>query len=189
MPTDDAGLFSHGSRGPLKYKGLTVMPDGMGYALSAAVEAGDKDTINLVIELIQKGIASDWFEQKIVLGRSDLTQESKDFKTLQQFVRHSGPGYGLERVLYQLNPFLPCRSKPVATAYVYSLRDLLPALDKFVEEKDSLGKLVDRHIAAFIARRIKGSVDNQLAALEHSTGVSVGAKIAMTGLLAKVQNE
>ena len=63
------------------------------------------------------------------------------------------------------------------------------ALDKFVEEKGSLGKLVDRHIAAFIARRIKGAVDNQLAALEHSTGVSVGAKIAMTGLLAKVQNE
>ena len=175
--------------GPLKYKGLTVMPDGMGYALSAAVEAGDKDTINLVTELIQKGIASDWFEQKIVLGRSDLTLESKAFKTLQQFVRHSGPGYGVERVLYELNPFLPCRSKPVSTAYVYSLRDLLPALDKFVEEKGSLGKLVDRHIAAFIASRIKGSVDNQLAALEHSTGVSVGAKIAMTGLLAKVQNE
>ena len=175
--------------GPLKYKGLTVMPDGMGYALSAAVEAGDKDTIILVTELIQKGIASDWFEQKIVLGRSDLTLESKAFKTLQQFVRHSGPGYGVERVLYELNPFLPCRSKPVSTAYVYSLRDLLPALDKFVEEKGSLGKLVDRHIAAFIASRIKGSVDNQLAALEHSTGVSVGAKIAMTGLLAKVQNE
>lgn len=175
--------------GPLKYKGLTVMPDGMGYALSAAVEGGDKDTINLVTELVQKGIASDWFEQKIALGRSDLVLESKTFKKLQQFVRHSGPGYGVERVLYELNPFLPCRSKLVASAYVYSLRDLLPALDKVVEEKGSLDKLVDRHIAAFIASRIKGSLDNQLAALEHTTGASVGAKIGMTGLLAKVQNE
>jgi hypothetical protein len=175
--------------GPLKYKGLTVMPDGMGYALSAAVEGGDKDTINLVTELVQKGIASSWFEQKIELGRSDLTLESKTFKRLQQFVRHSGPGYGVERVLYELNPFLPCRSKVVASAYVYSLRDLLPALDKVVEEKGSLDKFVDRHVAAFIASRIKGSIDNQLAALEHTTGVSVGAKIGMTGLLAKVQNE
>ena len=80
--------------GPLKYKGLTVMPDGMGYALSAAVEDGDKETIKLVTELVQKGIASDWFEQKIMLGRSDLTLEAKTFKKLQQFVRHSGPGYG-----------------------------------------------------------------------------------------------
>lgn len=175
--------------GPLKYKGLTVMPDGMGYALSAAVEGGDKETINLVTELVQKGIASDWFELKIELGRSDLTLESKTFKKLQQFVRHSGPGYGVERVLYELNPFLPCRSKLVASAYVYSLRDLLPALDKLVEETGDLGKLVDRHIAAFIASRIKGSLDSQLAALEHTTGVSVGAKIGMTGLLAKVQNE
>lgn len=175
--------------GPLKYKGLTVMPDGMGYALSAAVEDGNKDTINLVTELVQKGIASDWFEQKIMLGRTDLTLESKTFKKLQQFVRHSGPGYGVERVLYELNPFLPCRSKLVASSYVYSLRDLLPALDKVVEETGNLGKLVDRHIAAFIASRIKGSLDNQLALLEHTTGVSVGAKIGMTGLLAKVQNE
>ena len=72
---------------------------------------------------------------------------------------------------------------------MYSLRDLLPALDKVVEETGSLGRLVDRHIAAFIASRIKGSLDSQLAALEHTTGVSVGAKIGMTGLLAKVQNE
>lgn len=175
--------------GPLKYKGLTVMPDGMGYALSAAVEDGDKDTINLVTELVQKGIASDWFEQKIQLGRSDLTLESKTFKKLQQFVRHSGPGYGVERVLYELNPFLPCRSKLVASAYVYSLRDLLPALDKVVAETGSLPKFVDRHIAAFISSRIKSFLDNQLAALEHTTGASVGAKIGMTGLLAKVQNE
>jgi len=175
--------------GPLKYMSLTVMPDGMGYALSAAVEGGDKDTINLVTELVQKGIASDWFEQKIESGRSDLTLESKTFKRLQQFVRHSGPGYGVERVLYELNPFLPCRSALVASAYVYSLRDLLPALDKVVEETGSLGKLVDRHVAAFIASRIKGSLDSQLAALEHTTGASVGAKIGMTGLLAKVQNE
>ncbi len=175
--------------GPLKYKGLTVMPDGMGYALSAAVEDGNKETVNLVTELIQKGIASDWFQQKIVLGRTDLTLEAKTFKTLQQFVRHAGPGYGVERVLYELNPFLPCRSKAVTSAYVYSLRDLLPALEKVVQEKGSLGKLIDRHIAAFIASRIKGSVDNQLVALENTTGVSVAAKIGMTGLLAKVQNE
>lgn len=175
--------------GPLEYKGMTVMPDGMGYALAAAVESGDKNTIGLVTELVHKGIASDWFEQKIILGRSDLTLEAKTFKKLQQFVRHAGPGYGVERVLYELNPFLPCRSKVLSSAYVYSLRDLLPALDNVVAEKGSLGKLVDRHIAAFIASRISGTLDSQLAALEHTTGASVSSKIGMTGLLAKVQNE
>lgn len=175
--------------GPLKYKSLTVMPDGMGYALAAAVEDGNKEIIDLVTELIQKGIASDWFEQKIDTGRGDLTLEAKTFKRLQQFVRHSGPGYGVERVLYELNPFLPCRSPALQSAYVYSLRDLLPALDRVVADQGSMPKLVDRHIAAFIASRISGSLDSQLAALEHTTGASVGAKIGMTGLLAKVQHE
>lgn len=175
--------------GPLKYKGLTVMPDGMGYALSAAVENGDKETISLVTEIVQKGIATEWFEQKVMLGRGDLTLEAKTFKKLQQFTRHAGPGYGVERVLYELNPFLPCRSEMLASAYVYSLRDLLPAIDNVVAEKGSLGNLVDRHIAAFIASRINGSLDSQLSALEHTTGASVSAKIGVTGLLAKVQNE
>jgi eukaryotic-like serine/threonine-protein kinase len=175
--------------GPLKYKGLTVMPDGMGYALAAAVEDDNKEMIGLVTELVQKGIAGDWFEQKISAGRSDLTLEAKTFKLLQQFVRHSGPGYGVERVLYELNQFLPCRSPVLASAYVYSLREFLPAIDSVVAEKGSLSKLVDRHIAAFIASRLKGSLDSQLAALEHTTGASVSSKIGMTGLLAKVQNE
>jgi hypothetical protein len=179
--------------GPLRYKGLTVMPDGMGYALAAASEKeADKNSANiiqLVTELIQKGIASEWFEQKIELGRSDLTLEAKMFKTLQQYVRQAGPGYGVERVLYELNPFLPCRSPILKSAYVYSLRDILPAIDKYVAEHGSLPKLIDRHIAAFVASRISGAVDNQLAALEHSSGISSGSKIGMTGLLAKVQNE
>ncbi len=175
--------------GPLRYKGLSVMPDGMGYALAAAVEKDDKQIISTITELIHKGIATEWFEQKIIAGRGDLTLELKTFKKLQQFVRHAGPGYGVERVLYELNPFLPCRSPIISAAYVYSLRDLLPALDRIVEETGRLPRLIDRHIAAFIASRINGTIDSQLQELEHSTGLSASAKIGMTGLLAKVQNE
>ena len=173
--------------GPLRYKGMTVMPDGMGYALSAAVEGDDKDTIALITDLIHKGLATDWFEHKVQQGRSDLNLEAKTFKKLQQFVRHSGPGYGVERVLYELNPFLPCRSTMLASSYVYSLRDLLPAIDRYVGENGKMMNLMDRHIAAFVGSRISGSIDNQLASLEHTTGASPGGKIGMTGLLAKVQ--
>jgi len=175
--------------GPLRYKGLSAMPDGLGYALSHAFEQDDKDTVGLVTEVIHKGLASDWFELKIAKGRSDLTLESKTFKRLQQFVRQSGPGYGVERVLYELNPFLPCRSPMLKSSYVYSLRDLLPAIDRYVAQNGGMKKYVDRHIAAFVGSRIKGSIDSQLAALEHSAGVSVSAKIGMTGMLAKVQYE
>ena len=175
--------------GPLRYKGLSVMPDGVGYALSSAVETGDKATIDLITEVVHKGIASEWFEHKVQYGRSDLTLEAKTFKRLQQFVRHAGPGYGVERVLYELNPFMPCRSKMIASSYVYSLRDLLPALDDIVAKTGKLPTLMDRHIAAFIASRISGSIDGQLSALEHSSGTSASSKIGMLGLLAKVQYE
>lgn len=175
--------------GPLRYKGMIVMPDGVGYALSHAVEKNDTDTIGLITEMVHKGFATDWFELKVAMGRSDLTLEAKTFKRLQQFVRQSGPGYGVERVLYELNPFLPCRSELLKSSYVYSLRDLLPAIDKYVSQHGGVKKFIDRHIAAFVGSRISGSIDNQLAALEHSAGISVSAKIGMAGMLAKVQHE
>lgn len=175
--------------GPLRYKGLTVMPDGIGGSLAAAVETADKSTIGLITEIIQKPVAAEWFNEKIINGRSDLALEAKNLKRIQQFLRHAGPGYGIERVLYEMNPFLPCRSSMLSTAYVYSLRDLLPALDEIVAKTGRLASLVDRHIAAFIASRINGSLETQLSELEHTTGASVSAKIGMTGLLARVQKE
>lgn len=174
---------------PIRYKGFISMPDGMGHSYAMAVEEKDKITIGLLTEMIQKKTAIDWFEQKLESGRADLTIESKLFTRLQQFLRHAGPGYGMERVLYELNQFLPCRSPMLSSAYVYSLRDLLPALDAIVAQKGSLPALVDRHVAAFIASRIGGGVETQLSALEHTAGASANAKIGMTGLLAKVQYE
>lgn len=175
--------------GPLRYKGFAMMPDAAGHALAAAIENDDKPTIALIVELIQRGTAVEWFEQKITNGRSDLAFEAKTFKRLQQFLRHTAPGYGIERVLYELNPFLPCRSPMLKSAYVYSLRDLLPALDAVVAAKGKLPTLIDRHVAAFVASRIGGGVEAHLTALENSAGASANARIGMTGLLARVQHE
>lgn len=175
--------------GPLRYREFVATPDGIGHALATAVEEQDKATIGLINELVQKKFAVEWFEQKIMSGRLDLSLESKLFKRLQQFLRHAGPGYGIERVLYELNPFLPCRSPMLGSAYVYSLRDLLPALDAVVAERGKLPSLIDRHVAGFIASRIGAGIESQLSALEHTTGASASAKIGMCGLLAKVQYE
>lgn len=175
--------------GPLRYKEFSMMPDGAGHALAAAFEEGDKPTLALITELIQKGVAVEWFEFKVINGRGDLSLEAKLFKRLQQFLRHAGPGYGIERVLYELNPFLPCRSPMLNDAYVYSLRDLLPALDAVVAAHGRLPNIIDRHVASFIASRIGGGVEVQLGALEHAAGASANAKIGMAGLFAKVQEE
>ena len=65
----------------------------------------------------------------------------------------------------------------------------MPAIDKYVAQHGGIKKFIDRHIAAFIGSRISGSIENQLAALDHSAGVSVSSKIGMAGMLAKVQHE
>ncbi|MGB0671030.1 MAG: hypothetical protein ACPGNT_06000, partial [Rhodospirillales bacterium] len=75
------------------------------------------------------------------------------------------PGYGMERVLYELNPSLPCQSPLVAKRFVVRIQDLLPALEEAAKKADSKTRPVDRHIAAFVAARFNQDIDPHLRAL------------------------
>lgn len=60
---------------------------------------------------------------------------------------------GAERILYHLNPTLPCLSPIVYNEYITTLSQLLIYLDKIASS--SLEKMVfDRHIIAFISNKI-----------------------------------
>ena len=62
-------------------------------------------------------------------------------------------GCGVERVLYHLNPSLPCQSPIVSSEYILTLKDMLIYLEKLAS--NSSEKLVfDKHIISFIADKI-----------------------------------
>ena len=108
---------------------------------------------------------------------------------MQQLLRHTGPGYGVERCLYMLNPGYVCQSDILQGQYVSEIRDLLPALESLVEKKGGLPSILDRHLTAFIASRIKANVDRLLAALEAAQGDPFLTKLGMLSLFAAVQSK
>lgn len=174
--------------GPIRYKGLVSMPNGNGSALADAFNRSETERIQVIAECLSTGVALDWYELKGTTESIIYDQEIKQIKKMQQMLRHTAPGYGIERCLYLLDPSYPCRSDIVKGIVVNGIRDLLPALEQIVERHGELKNIVDRHITAFVASRIKSNIDKPLAALEAAQGDATATKLAMLSILARIQS-
>ncbi len=175
--------------GPIRYKGLSTQPSAMGAVLADAFARKDMETAKSVGELITGGLALRWHTLQSARDQIIYESEVKELKMMQQLLRHSGPGYGIERCLYNFNPGYACQSEILAGQSVSEIRDLLPALEKIVSERGGLATVVDRHLTAFIAARIKASIDRLLSTLEMAQGDAFMTKLGMLSVLAAVQQK
>lgn len=169
-------------KGPLRYKGVSLMPEGYGTFL--AVEYLRQGNVQIAAEIIRKDVYALWF---VVQSENDPIVSSLDsiFTQLHGFLKINDYGYGIERCLYELNPSLPCRSPLVAEAYVENIEELLPALDEAANTVDTKLNPMDRHIAAFIISKFSDDVDPHLRAL--SSEKKETSLIGMLSLLAFLQ--
>ena len=168
--------------GPIRYKGFSALPDGIGPAL--ATEILRKDSLQIPGEIISSDLPKLWFESQLNYDPENSAL-GKTFEQLQGFLKVADIGYGIERCLYELNPTLPCQSPIVVSYYVLDIRQLLPTLDNIANISDPKTKPMDRHIAAFITARFSTDMTPHLKALaspEKETSL-----IGMLSLLALLQ--
>lgn len=175
--------------GPIRSKGFIAMPMGIGACLSDAFNRKNTDTIDRIRECLSNGSAVDWYRLKGDTEAIIFDQEIKQFSHIQQFLGNSALGYGIERCLYTLDPFHPCRSAVLAGAHVGEPRSLMPTLETNVEMHGELTPMVDRHLVAYIASRIPVNIDKPLAALEAANGEAVATKLCMLAIFARIQSK
>ncbi len=173
--------------GPVRYQGLIVMPTALGLALADAYFRKDTKAIKRIADAISSGAVLDWYTLQGGAETIIYEAEINQLKQMQQLLKHTAPGYGIERCLYMLNPTYPCLSEILQGNFVQNIRDLMPALEKNVEIHGALPTIVDRHLAAFIACRIKANIDKPLAALDSAQGDVTATRLGMLGIFARLQ--
>ena len=175
--------------GPMRFKGMATAVDGFGNALAQAFMAEDRQAMIALSEAIGKGTVIDWCQLRARHNAVDIDAVNKAYKRLQQFLRQTGPGYGLERCLYELNPYLPCLSPILAERYISALGELLPALESVVAKQGALPTVVDSHMIAFVASHFNKRIDTELAAMDDGRAESLRAKLGVVGIFAKLQEQ
>lgn len=148
--------------GPLRYKGTAFMPDGFGQM--AASQILHNDNAQMVGEVLSHDMTSAWFnnQRPPFPGTSELRA---NFTTLKGFLAIKDIGYGIERVLYEINPSLPCHSPMIVHEYVLLIDHVLSSLNAAAGNADTNQRPMDRHIAGFIAARFDQDIHPHLKAL------------------------
>jgi len=112
--------------------------------------------------------------------RCDVALVRGQARAQRLLLHRGGPADGPARLLYALNPLLPCASPTLAGRWVARLGDLLPALE--VVAARPAGLPFDAHIAAFAAAR--GDERVQEAVLNGRGADEPGAPLALRALAA-----
>ncbi|HYM04129.1 MAG TPA: serine/threonine-protein kinase [Stellaceae bacterium] len=160
----DSGLSGHDERlvarvcialdpqAPVRYKNFSAMVDGFGTMLVAAFRGqGQAQTI---AEALAGRLPQFWFS-----AQSELKPENvpilKGFERLRLYLDDRRPGFGIERILYEMNPGLHCLSPMIETDFVVEASGALKALERASERRTGDDLVIDRHLAAFLASRFR----------------------------------
>lgn len=109
---------------------------------------------HFIDSVIKIGLKKSWEDQVKYNFREDLDSEKITLlEEIGKFYNSQTQGCGLERVLYHLNPTLPCQSPILHSEYITTLKDILLYLDNMSlinPEK----VIFDKHIISFMANKI-----------------------------------
>jgi len=176
-------IIHMGGHLPLCYKDVRTSLMGMGAMLSHYYER--KDKVQQIADAMRARLPHAWFEEQPNL-RPEQMQLRRSLEVIDKVIDRQGPGYGIERVLYELDRGTPCKSPLVADYYVVEMADLLPAIDAAIPGAPHGTLPMDRHIAAFIATNMKRQMDNEMIALGNRND-DIAYRTAILRLLAIVQ--
>jgi eukaryotic-like serine/threonine-protein kinase len=135
---------------PIRYKNFNVHIDGIGNAL--AENFNDSTTRQIIREIINAKLPLSWLSaQKKV--RVALSKFLAIYDNIYKYSINNKYGYGLECIVYELNPYHPCQSPLLDNYYTNTPKKILLNLNKLAATSIPQSCPVDRHIAAYIKCR------------------------------------
>ncbi|MDA0340831.1 MAG: serine/threonine-protein kinase [Proteobacteria bacterium] len=169
---------------PVRYKGFSTHIDGIGPTLAMGF---NKESVR---ENIAGFITGRFLPQWMGLQsrtRSDVLHVYTILEKLPELITQTGPGFGIERCLYELNPYMHCLSSMIEHLYITKAEEMIPALEAVALGSDLPPIPMDRHVAAFLASRSEEIGDRILRPLAALDEVPAGDALKVLRILARVQ--
>jgi hypothetical protein len=168
---------------PLRYKGISTRIDGLTDAF--AIDFHDQEFRQTFTEMVKARLPQIYL-QSLNTARPDQVALMKTFDMINFFLDRPEIGSGLERALYESNRNWPCQSPLIQDQFVYEVDDLLPALERVAGRGDAIQEIVDPHIVAFCAARLRSLSERILRELGKHDDLAT-FRLGVLHLLAEVQ--
>ena len=137
--------------GGLRHETIAVSAESIPESLQYLQTSKRKILVEQLIK-IMKDESWKYYSNNDSVGLLEETR-GNEFRYLAAHNNQTSPYKNNERLIYSLNPALPCLSPTLDGKYVTNIKELLTALESYSQKKpNSFG--VDRHIIAFIAAKL-----------------------------------
>lgn len=176
-------LIAMDPHAPIRLKAFSATLEGCSTLLG--MFANDRDARTLFASVLSMGLVAFWVEQQRTLEPNTMRQVTR-MERVKNVIMQTGLGFGIERVIYELNNNLPCQSEQFERDYVATIEHVLPALDRLCYGDNLPQKFIDRHLAAFIGTHFKRAVGSELRDIERA-GDDIEGRIAQARILNMLQ--
>lgn len=175
--------------GPMRYKDAAVNIDGLGKAFAECFR--DKNNLRRqhLITMMESGLPA--FLANLIdrSGNSLVNNTLWRLQNLRTVLQLKGLGFGVERILYSLNPSMPCQSPLVMRFHPVTLADTLNTLDRIAKEVMKRASLIDIHLAAFLTSKLEITKEMRVLELAAHADLFVDQRLVMLKLLSHGQQK
>lgn len=168
---------------PIRYKGRAVMPDAFGWAIAEAFALDQSP--QALAEMLAAQLPMFWVNMQPEF-RAEYVPLVQTFDGTRGHLERPGAGFGIERVLYELNPTQHCLSPMVRAFCPTTPGELMAALEQAAASAERGRDPIDRHVAAFLAARYR-KVDERLYTAAGGNGDPPRRVTAMLNILTEMQ--
>lgn len=168
--------------GPIRYRGVSVMPNGIASCLADSISQGKN--LQIISEIIIHQFVTLWVNVQKDM-KVNLVPLAQKLERMREMLERASLGYGIERVLYELNPSIPCLSPMLSKDCTMTLRLLLPAMERIAGSGTQPTEPMDRHIAAYLIVRDK--CGEALFSVMEGQGKNTRRGLAILSLYADLQ--
>lgn len=169
--------------GPLQYLKLAVHPEGISTLFADLFIKQQHDEIQLLVKFIEQNLISIWMDLQQV-REIEIPEHMIQFFTkldrIRGMLRNTGPGFGIERLLYDLNPEMPCLSPLCRGRHITTLTALLKHLDRISASHAGSQDPIDAHIAAFLASKLM--ITSEIKLYDLSANPTIASNKALLAL-------
>ncbi len=176
-------MFLHPT-GPIHFKGYSFFLDGIPAMVAEAFSRDDREVLSMVVDLLDAKFLQLIGEICEIQGFK-LGAQLGELRRVMPFASSKQLGKGMERVLYEMNPILPCVSQRFSNVWIGSIIQLMRALERIAGAGTTRNILLDRHLAAFCATHgmeLEREFNN-LAAAQHNPAKFNSLSMNFFGLL------
>ncbi len=135
--------------GPIRYKDIAFHPDGLGNLFAYFMIYNDQQSLEGLITAIDNSYIEGWITNQENQDNYKPNILGYHPRKIKHYLRKHEMGFGIERCLYELNPYLPCLSPLLEATYSVGLPSVLTALNQpnRITGKDLEN---DKHLTAYI---------------------------------------